>query len=197
MISDSISILGSSAAMLELLVKRVEVTTEEKKTYADKLEGSTGDEIFKYILLINISALEGYVAQTRLQAQQSFQLSKIIAIVGFAILSVAITLSIYLTMSGNTNLNAAYLGTIAGVITEFTAGVFFYLYNKTLQQINLFHDRLISMQQISMSYMTTSVVQDEERKDQARIDLSRQLLEAAKTGAANKSLQTDRASPGR
>jgi len=171
----------AASRIADFFAKRVEISTKEKKTYSEKLESATGDDIFKYILLINISALEGYVAQTRIQAQQSFQLSKIIAIVGFIILSVAIVLSIFLTMTGNDNLKAAYLGGIAGVITEFTAGIFFYLYNKTLQQINLFHDKLVSMQQISMSYMAANLIQNEEKKDKTKIDVSKQLIENAKS----------------
>lgn len=174
-------------AITELLTKKVEVSTEEKKNYSEKLENASGDDIFKYILLINISALDGYVAQTRIQAQQSFQLSKIVAIIGFVILSIAIGLSIYLTMAGNTNLNAAYLGGVAGIITEFIAGVFFYLYNKTLQQINLFHDKLVMMQQTSMSYIATGLVSDQAKKDQAKIDLSNKLIENTKPQTAKKS----------
>ena len=83
-------------------------------------------------------------------------------------------------MTGKTNLNAAYLGGIAGVITEFIAGIFFYLYNKTLQQLNLFHDKLVLMQQTSMSYMAISLIKDEKLKDQAKIDLSTKLLETSK-----------------
>lgn len=171
----------AASKIIDFFAKRVVVSTNEKKTYSEKLESATGDDIFKYILLINISAMEGYVAQTRIQAQQSFNLSKIIALVGFGILSIGIVLSIYLTVTGNGNLNAAYLGGIAGVITEFTAVVFFYLYNKTLQQINLFHDKLISMQQISMSYLATDQIQNEEKKDQAKIDISKNLIERANT----------------
>jgi hypothetical protein len=178
-------IFGVAAnAITELLTKKVEVSTEEKKTYSDKLENATGDDIFKYILLINISALDGYVAQTRIQAQQSFQLSKIVAIIGFIILSIAIGLSIFLTMSGNANLNAAYLSSVAGIVTEFIAGVFFYLYNKTLQQINLFHDKLVMMQQTSMSYIATGLVSDQAKKDQAKIDLSNKFAEIAKPASS-------------
>jgi hypothetical protein len=174
-------LIGTTANLLnELFKKRAEDSEQEKKNYSDKLEAATGDDIFKYILLVNISALEGYVAQTRIQAQQSFNLSRIIAILGFAILSIAIGLSIFLTMSGKTDLNAAYLGGIAGVMTEFIAGIFFYLYNKTLQQLNLFHDKLVSMQQTSMSYMAASLIKDEELKDKAKLELSNKLLDVSK-----------------
>jgi len=124
-----------------------------KRSYEQKLEQSEGKDIYKYVLLINIAALEGYVAQARLQAQQSFNLSRIIAITGFVIVGVAIILSVVFTILGNTNLNAAYLAGIAGVLTEFIAGVFFALYSKTLGQINVFHDKLVDMQKTALNHI--------------------------------------------
>jgi hypothetical protein len=51
-------------------------------------------------------------------------------------------------------MNAAYLAGIAGVLTEFIAGVFFYLYSKTLGQINLFHDKLVDMQKTALTHIS-------------------------------------------
>jgi hypothetical protein len=124
-----------------------------KRTYEQKLETSEGINIYKYVLLINIAALEGYVAQSRLQAQQSFNLSRIIAITGFIIVGIAIILSVILTLLGNENLSAAYLAGISGVLTEFIAGVFFLLYSKTLGQINVFHDKLVDMQKTALGHI--------------------------------------------
>jgi TRADD-N domain-containing protein len=128
----------------------------DKKTYEQKLETATGTDVYKYVLLINVSALEGYVAQARLQAQQSFNLSRGVAITGFGIIAIAIGLGVGFTITGNQNLNAAYLTGIAGILTEFTSGVFFFLYSKTLTQINLFHDKLGDMQKTALSHLVAS-----------------------------------------
>ncbi len=137
----------------DLLTLLTNNSTTAKQTYEDKLEKAVGIDIYKYVLLININALEGYVAQARLQAQQSFNLSKNIAITGFIIISSAIVLSIIYTLIGNVNLNAAYLAGIAGVLTEFISGIFFFLYSKTLTQINLFHDKLVDMQKTALVHI--------------------------------------------
>jgi hypothetical protein len=126
----------------------------DKRSYESKLESAKGHDIFKYVLLINVSALEGYVAQARLQAQHSFDLSRIMALVGFVVMAIAILLSIFFTLSGNDNLNAAYLSGVAGILIEFIAGVFFFLYSKTLNQINLFHNKLVDMQKTALSYLS-------------------------------------------
>ncbi|MCZ7555008.1 MAG: hypothetical protein M5R41_01225 [Bacteroidia bacterium] len=141
---------AESVTMVQKWEKVWQNSAEVKQTYEEKLEGAQGADVFKYIVLINISALEGYVTQSRLQAQQSFNLSKGIAVAGFVLLSIAILLSIVLTSLGRETLNAAYLSGIAGVLTEFIAGVFFLLYSRTLGQINLFHDKLVDMQKMAL-----------------------------------------------
>jgi len=148
-------ILVPTLKIIESLTTSARNSYEDKKTYEEKLENASGNDVYKYVLLINVSALEGYVAQARLQAQQSFNLSKIVAIAGFAIITVSIGLSVYLTSIGNQNLNAAYLAGVAGVLTEFTSGVFFFLYSKTLGQINLFHDKLVDMQKTDLTHLST------------------------------------------
>lgn len=139
--------------IMEALITSAKQSRDEKRTYEEKLENAQGADVYKYVLLINVSALEGYVAQARLQAQQSFNLSRFIATTGFMIVAVAIVLSVYLTMNGNQNLNAAYLAGVAGVLTEFISGVFFFLYSKTLTQINLFHDKLVDMQKTALAHI--------------------------------------------
>lgn len=131
---------------------------DAKLTYIEKLERASGTDVYKYVLLINVAALEGYVAQARLQAQHSFNLSRIIAITGFVIIAVAIIISVILTATGHDNLNAAYLSGIAGILTEFISGVFFYLYSKTLTQINLFHDKLVDMQKTALNHITNAKI---------------------------------------
>jgi hypothetical protein len=152
---DPTNVAGFGAGIGKVFVDALAKATEDKKTYTEKLEEAKGTKVYKYVLLINVSSLEAYVAQTRIQAEQSFKLSKLVAIVGFGLLSVGVILGIITAfLNIKSGLNAAYLSAIAGVLTEFISGVFFYLYNKTLQQINIFHDSLIEMQKLSMEYIS-------------------------------------------
>jgi hypothetical protein len=158
---------------------------KEKKTYSDKLENAEGDEIFKYILLMSSAALEEYVAQTRLQAQQSFLSSTGVAMVGFILLSIGIGLAFWASFTGKSDLNAAYLAAVAGLLTEFISGVFFYLYSRTLQQINRFHDRLISSQHVAMSFLAISLLEEQTHKEATQAELAKLLLsQALATGNA-------------
>ena len=165
--------------LLKVLTATSEKATTDKKTYADKLETASGDDIFKYILLTNMSALDAYVAQTRIQAAQSFRLSQIVAMIGFVLLAAGIGLGMYMSLNGKSTMDAAYLSSVAGIVTEFISGVFFYLYNRTLQQINRFHDKMVAMQQLTMSYLGSSVVADSQKRDDARVSLSTALVASA------------------
>jgi hypothetical protein len=144
---------GPSDEVTRQFIATVEKNDEKKKSYEDKLEKASGNDVYKYVLLINMSALGSYVAQARLQAQQSFNLSRIVACAGFVIVAVAVVMSVYLGSRGNQSLNPAYLTGIAGVLTEFISGVFFFLYSKTLGQINLFHDKLVEMEKTALSHL--------------------------------------------
>lgn len=169
--------IGETARILLSLFSKIsEKASKEKRNYTEKLELASGDDIFKYILLIHLSALEGYISQTRIQAQQSFNLSRITAIIGFIMIATAISISIFTIYSGKGNLNASYISYVAGIFTEFIAGVFFYLYNKTLQQLNLFHNKLVNMQQTSMSFLVASMVSDDSKRDQAKVELANALI---------------------
>jgi Cyanobacterial TRADD-N associated 2-Transmembrane domain len=88
------------SAMSKVFAERYKTAEREKKDYADKLEEATGEDIFKYLLLINTAALDAYVAQTRLQAEQSFRLSRVASVVGFLLLAVGVSLGIYSSYSG-------------------------------------------------------------------------------------------------
>jgi hypothetical protein len=165
--------LGS--ALVKAFVEQAQQASKEKKDYTDKLEEAQGDDVFKYLLLINVASLESYVAQTRLQAEQSFRWSKVVAVIGFMIIATGVSIAIYTSAGGTIAIQAAYLASLSGVIVEFVAGVFFFLYNRTLQQINLFHQRLADAQQLSISLMANSLIGDETRRDEARADLSQAL----------------------
>jgi hypothetical protein len=163
------------SALSKLFAQQAEQASKEKRDYSAKLEAAKGDEVFKYLLLINVASLESYVAQTRVQAEQSFRWSKAVAVIGFLIIAVGVSVAIYTSAGGAIRIEAAYLASLSGVVVEFVAGVFFYLYNRTLQQINVFHQRLADSQQLSISLIANSLIGDEVRRDQARAELARVL----------------------
>jgi hypothetical protein len=71
------------------------------------------------------------------------------------------------------------LAGIAGILSEFISGVFLYIYNRTLQQLNLFHDKLISSQQTSMAFLANSLIPEGDKRDDCRVALSKELMSKA------------------
>jgi hypothetical protein len=175
--------VDSALAVLQrLLSKQAAQATEDKTTYAAKLEQATGEGVFKYLLLINVAAIDSYVAQTRLQAQASFRLCKRVALGGFGLIAVGVGLGIYRSFVGSdAKLDTAYLASLAGVLTQFISGVFFYLHNKTLQQFNLFSDKLVATQYVAISLLANSSIIDEAKRDECRAELVKQVLGRATT----------------
>jgi hypothetical protein len=119
---------------------------EEQHDYQEKLEGASSPmEAFRYVYLINNKSIEKYVLQSRIQSQDAFKLSKNVALAGFVVLVAGIGIGIASQFTDNA-LSTAYLASIGGVLTEFIAGVFFWMYNRTLQQINVFYQGMMSQQ---------------------------------------------------
>jgi hypothetical protein len=46
----------------------------------------------------------------------------------------------------------SFVATASGVVVEFISGVFFYLYNRTVRQLKDYHDSLLDVQNILLSF---------------------------------------------
>lgn len=161
------------------LTRQSDEASEKTNDYALKLESATGADLFKYFLLINVAAIEKYITQTRIQAELSFRLSKRVAIWAFVLIAGGVVLAIYsafINKSGG--LTPALVATLAGVFTQLISGVFFYLYNRTLQQFNLFGDKISAAQRLAMSLLVNGSISDSAKRDDSSAGLATALLHA-------------------
>jgi hypothetical protein len=133
------------ASMASKWLAGAQVAEDEKREYQEKLEQASPDNVFRYVYLINNASVEKYVQQSRDQAESAFGLSKKVAIGGFALMAAGIVIGLISQFTDHA-LTTAYLAGIGGVLTEFIAGVFFWMYNRTLQQINLFYEGMMTQQ---------------------------------------------------
>lgn len=141
--SASVTALASSVSKAWL--KRAETATEDQRNYQEKLEHAQSDDVFRYVFLINNASVEQYVSQSRAQAEASFVLSRRAALAGFVLLLASIVIGLVAQRTDHP-LDVAYLAGVGGAITQFIAGVFFWLYNRTLQQIHLFYQGIMTQQ---------------------------------------------------
>jgi hypothetical protein len=127
--------------------------TEELKDKADP------DEFFRQLVQINFTHIDGYYRQTQIQANKSFWISLICALSAFGI----IIYGIYVI--NTTNQQFGYITTISGILSEFIAAVFFYLYNQTIRSMGLYHQKLVLTQNVGLAI---KVAQDLEGADKSR-----------------------------
>jgi uncharacterized membrane protein len=99
-----------------------------------------------------------------------------LSISGFILIAVGVILGFISSWYGNTRLDAAYLSSISGLVTNFIAAIGFVLYDKTLNQINKFHDKLMTTQHIAISLITANQIKDLSKKEPTFVDLSKTLM---------------------
>src|SRR5260221_1148616 len=139
----SLAALDTAGVQLnEQLQARGKAADERKEEYAAEMAKATDqDAIFKYFLLINLSAIESYVTAARLQSQSSFALCKKVAYLSFLLIALGVGLGLLAWAQGK-NLTVAQLTGLVGILTQVISWVFFYLYNQTLDQVNRLSDQL-------------------------------------------------------
>ena len=122
---------------------------EETPSYFDKLVN------------INIQNLAEYYTLVKVHTDNSFKTSLVSGIVGFILIISGLVVAFIDTPSAQT---VAIISTAAGVIIEFITGIFFYLYNKTVIHLKDYHDSLLIVQNILLSFRIVEDITDEAMK---------------------------------
>ncbi len=122
--------------------------SNEKSSYFDRL------------VEINISNLEAYYRLVKEHTNNSFLASVTAGAIGFILICCGLVIGFTSIQEAK---YIAYLSAGSGVLTEFIASIFFYLYNRTVRQLKDYHDSLIAVQNILLSF---KIVGD--TKDQAK-----------------------------
>jgi hypothetical protein len=108
----------------------------EQKDLENKIDQKKADTVD--IALLNMRKLDEYYNLNKQQARRSFNSSIAAVVVGFA--------TILLSVRFVSDPSAKFASALAGVLGQFIGACFFYLYNKSLNQLNLFYGKLISLQ---------------------------------------------------
>lgn len=58
--------------------------------------------------------------------------------------------------------NPAYASTVSGIITEFIAAIFFYLYNKTVSSMSKYYNKLVLSYNISIALRVAELLPDKD-----------------------------------
>ena len=120
---------------------------------------NVSEDIYKHSIKMSYFYLNQYYEQTRKQAENGFRITLIVAIGG----GVIIALGILAMFTGKTE--PAYITTATGVIIEFIASIFFYLYNRTMQNMGDYHNKLVLSQNIAIALEVVKDIEGEEQNN--------------------------------
>jgi len=131
---------------------------------AEELQEKIEENFFTSLVQINFKYLDKYYLQTQEQADKSFRVATAASIVGLIIIATGVIMM----FMGKTD--PAYITTATGVISEFIAAVFFYLYNRTILKMSHYHQKLVITQNISLALkMSENMDTDNKAKVQEMI----------------------------
>ena len=94
-------------------------------------ESETDTPYFDRLVRINVDNLAAYYALVKEHTDKSFRVSVAVGVIGFILIAAGLVAGFVDTSGGTQGLT--YISTGAGVVTEFIAGVFFILYNRTVR----------------------------------------------------------------
>jgi hypothetical protein len=128
------------------------------QTKAQQLQDNIGQDFFTTLVRINFKYLDQYYFQTQEQANKSFLLSVYASIGGGLIIAVGI-----LSLLFGKAANVSYVTTASGLVSQFIAAVFFYLYNQTVVKMGEYHQKLVLTQNIGIALKITESLPEEGR----------------------------------
>ena len=156
-------------------VTRIELTSlqEEREKLHERLADKPKPDVLDTIQL-SLNQLTEYYAINKGQARSSFGFSVFAVVIGLA----TIVGGIWIFYFSNTpNVQLATISSIAGVLVEFIGGAYFYLYRKSLIQLNLYFRELVNMQDTMLSVRLCEQVAPVEYQNQLREKVIVALLE--------------------
>lgn len=103
----------------------------------EKLQETLEDDFFTKLVKINFKYIDQYYLQTQSQADKSFALTVIVAVIAVGI----IVAGVVLMFLGKTT--PAYVTAASGILGEFISVIFFYLYNRTITKMGQYHQKLV------------------------------------------------------
>ncbi|MET0623542.1 MAG: hypothetical protein ABW250_11225 [Pyrinomonadaceae bacterium] len=189
-----ISVLHFSVLVLATVVRRLwnrVILEKEINSLQEQLE--TGD-FFTTLIRINFRYIDKYYLQTQVQADKSFYLSAAAAVVSLLLILAGVAMLFFASNDSN-RVTAATVTTAAGVLGEFIAAVFFYLYNRTVTEMSKYHQKLVLTQNISLALKMAEQLPDAVKPDaqiklieclskDINMYLSMQVLSAVKEAAS-------------
>lgn len=131
---------------------------EEKIQITQKIESENKLDIFHTIQL-SLNELNQYYTINKGQARSSFRWSIFAIVTGF----LTIVFGVWLHYFQN-KVELSYLAGASGVILEFIGGAYFFVYKKSLEQVNFFFGQLIKIQDTMLAINIANNITIDDKK---------------------------------
>jgi len=152
--------MSNLRADLDLLNARKRILFQFESV--DKTPAETASvSYFDSLVRINVENLAAYYSLVKVHTDNSFRVSLVAGIIGFVLITMGLVIGF---VNDSRAEILAYISSGSGVVMEFIAGVFFYLYNKTIIRLKEYHDSLLAVQNILLSFKIVGDIQDEKEK---------------------------------
>lgn len=113
---------------------------------------------FERLVRINLDNLSEYYELVQTHTNKSFQVTLLACIMGVGLIFFG------LLFGWTDNSRITYISAGSGIIIEFISGIFFYLYNKTVTQLKEYHDSLLEVQNVLLSFKIVEDMKDAQVK---------------------------------
>jgi hypothetical protein len=164
-------VLGAVLAVLFWAAAEAEAELHAKKENVAAAEADPGRDTFAMARL-SMAKLDEYYVLNKSQAKWSFLASLFAVTAGFVVL-------IYAIQNASGSSVKIVAGSVAGVLMQFIAAGFFYIYNKSLAQMVLFYTNLTRLQDTMLAVQLCAEVKDEQIRTSVMSDLIRDVMRRA------------------
>lgn len=122
---------------------------------------------------LNLNQLNEYYVINKSQARNSFRFSVFAVVAGLVTLIAGIW---YFYRRSQPNLELTIISSAAGTMVQFIGAAYFYLYRKSLEQLNFFFGQLVRMQDTMLSIRLCDEIDDPAKKVALRERIILELL---------------------
>lgn len=143
---------------LDIELEKLSEEREQLKAKVQDKDVKVKNNVFNTIQL-NLNQTTEYYTINKSQAKQSFRASIFAIIIGLTTLVVGIWFMFY-----KENITMATISAISSVLLEAIGGMYFYVYRKSLEQLNFFYDKLEKTQDTMVAIELTNNISDDAKK---------------------------------
>jgi hypothetical protein len=162
---------------------------EERKRIEERLEEAGEPDLFTRLDL-NLNQISEYYTINKGQARSSFRFGVLSSVVGLIALLSGIGMFFF---GSGKKVAPAALSSVGGLLAQFIGASALYMYRKSMDQLNIFFDRLARLQDTMLSILLCDQISDSELQNTVRHELIQALI--ARAGAVGSVLAANFGAP--